>query len=583
MFRLLRTLRHLHPSQVLRRLRYARERRRNLAGGSRRGRWAWTDTTPPATCDDLPAMPVFHHPGPSATETLRGLARGVMTLHNQAVEIGRDAPDWRLGPRRRDRLWTVTLHYHSWVHALAEVARDDGDEADEAAGLLRHYLDDWLRRCDVGQPGTAALAWNSYAVATRLGWWARSYLGSRARIFDPAPEFSRAFLRSMWEQAAYLHDHLEWDLCGNHLLRDAVGLAWAGRLFRGPRPRSWLRTATDLALREAHEQVLADGGHYERSPMYHVEVMADLLSLALLLEDETARARLRRSWTAMAEHLAWMRHPDGEIPLFNDSALGGSCPPATMLGLGEHLGVDVDARPRSGGKHFPDTGILAWHGSPWTLFFDVGAVGPDHQPGHGHADTLSIEGSFLGRRLFVDPGTFAYDDDERRRYDRSTGAHNTVTIDDVDSSEVWHIFRVGRRARPLGVEVDVRPDAVDAVAAHDGYDHLTGRPRHRRRLLVDEGGAVTITDRIEGRGAHRLRGGLLVEPSWRVEPAGDGWRLVNAERRVAVTVTGPVGLERCRETRPYHPRFGVELEATRIGWRFEGPLPVEIRTVATSG
>ena len=38
-------------------------------------------------------------------------------------------------------------------------------------------------------------------------------------------------------------------------------------------------------------------------------------------------------------------------------------------------------------------------------------------------------------------------DDERRRYDRSTAAHNTVSIDGTDSSEVWQIFRVGRRAK----------------------------------------------------------------------------------------------------------------------------------------
>ena len=40
----------------------------------------------------------------------------------------------RLGPRSEDRLWTVTLHYHQWVAALAEAAAgEQGDRADTAA------------------------------------------------------------------------------------------------------------------------------------------------------------------------------------------------------------------------------------------------------------------------------------------------------------------------------------------------------------------------------------------------------------------------------------------------------------------
>src|SRR5262249_32712695 len=153
-----------------------------------------------------------------------------------------------------------------------------------------------------------------------------------------------------------------------------------------------------------------------------------------------------------------------------------------------------------GGRYFPDTGMVAWHGDPWSVFFDVGAVGPDYQPGHAHADTLSVECSYRGRRLFVDPGTYAYDLGARRRYDRSTAAHNTVTADGQDSSEVWHIFRVGRRARPLDVQVAFPGGLLEAAASHTGYDHLPGRPRHVRWLTLTPGGGLVLKDRVEGRG-----------------------------------------------------------------------------------
>src|SRR5207248_1950066 len=118
------------------------------------------------------------------------------------------------------------------------------------------------------------------------------------------------------------------------------------------------------------------------------------------------------------------------------------------------------------------------------LFFDAGPVGPDYQPGHAHADTLSIECSYRAERLIVDPGTFSYDRDARRNYDRSTAAHNTVSVDGQNSSEVWHIFRVGRRAYPRDVEVVLGSDSFRASASHDGYDQLPGRPRHWRQVEV---------------------------------------------------------------------------------------------------
>ncbi len=460
-------------------------------------------------------------------------------------DLDRQRPDWRLGERSEDRLQTVTLHYHEWLYVLAEAGED---------ALFRHYLSDWIEHCALDRPGARALAWNAYAIATRLGWWIRSH--------RTAPDlFDDTVLRSLWEQAAYLADHVEWDLRGNHLMRDAVGLAWAGRFFDGDEPRAWLRQATDLATSQIEEQVLADGGHFERSPKYHVDVMRDVLTLASLVEDDGAVTAMRGTWDRMAEYLAWMRHPDGDVPLFNDGSL---------LGAGT-----VEAR--RGGRHFAETGVVAWHGDPWTLFFDVGPIGPDHQPGHGHADTLTIEASFADRRLFVDPGTYAYDDDERRRYDRGTGSHNTVCVDGHDSSETWRIFRVGRRARPLDVDVRIRADGVRASATHDGYDHLPGGPRHRREARVEETGNLVLVDCVEGAGAHRAEGGLLVEPSWTVETVGLGWRLAGGNRRLTVIVDSSSALDLFAEKRPYHPRYGVELEATRIGWRWQGSLPVEVR------
>jgi uncharacterized heparinase superfamily protein len=498
------------------------------------------------------------------------LRQGTFRHLNKSADLGFDRPDWRLGPIAADRLWTVTLQYHAWADALAELAAGGGPDAGDAARLLAHYVSDWIARCPVDAPGTRHLAWNAYAVATRITWWIRA-----ARAYPPLR--TDAFLRSLWEQAAFLRDHLEWDLRANHLLRDAVGLVWAGRYFADDRATEWLRTGTRLAVGQVAEQVLPDGGHFERSPMYHLHVMEDVSSLAVLAEDPASRGVFRDSWRRMAEYATWVRHPDGRIPLFNDAALNGATDPGHSLTIGREIDVPADVGPRTGGRYFPDAGLVVWHGTPWTVFFDVGPLGPDYQPGHGHADTLSVECSYRGRRVFVDPGTYAYDNDPSRRYDRSTTAHNTVNIDGRNSSEVWHVFRVGRRAYPADVAVDFTSGII-ASATHTGYDHLPGRPRHARRIVLEPAGRFRVSDTVSGRGTHSIEGGYLLGTEWTAHPAGEGWLIRTESNAIRLTVRGPTGLRLSAESRPYHPEFGKEEMTTRLNWRYDGPLPVEVTT-----
>lgn len=574
--RLFRTVRHLRPSQLLWRARYGLDRRWNRS----------RPPTPPdlepfrrdlrARSESFPDVSLFHRAGPVGEAALDGLARGEFTHLNRTFALGRDRPDWRLGEVGQARLWTITLHYHEWAYALAEIGATDPARGDEALDLLRHYLEDWIERCDVHLPGARALAWNSFAIATRIGWWIRMLRLLSKVHAGRWPDFERRVLESLWRQAAFLHEHLEWDLRANHLMRDVVGLAWAGRFFDGPRARRWLATATRLADEQLEEQVLADGAHFERSPMYHLHVMEDVLSLALLLQDEPTAARVRQAWEAMARYADWVRYDDEEIPLFNDAAQHAVCSPGRMLDLGARIGHAPSGRRLSGGRYFDGAGLVVWRGDPWLIFFDVGAVGPDCQPGHAHADSLSIECAHAGARLFVDPGTHGYDDDDRRVYDRSTGAHNTVRIAESDSSEVWHIFRVGRRARIHDVDVRIGKGRMQATAAHDGYRHLEGRPRHRRSVVAADGGVLRVTDSIEGRGIQRIDGGVLVEPQWRVERRDDGWRLERPGAALRVTLRGPAEVVHDVTERPYHPEYGVERLAPRLEWCYEGPLPVEL-------
>ncbi len=565
-----RTLRFLWPSQLAWRGRYFLERRRP----ARASTWRWPDASrAPRLRADLPHVPTLHTRCIHLTDVAQLLERGELTLLGQTRTLGLAEPDWRLGPITEGRLWAISLHYLAWLHDLAEIAAGPTTQSEPAWQLCRTLLGSWIARCTVDAPGARDLAWNAYAIATRLGWMVRAHEILQPR-WASAQALDREIRETLWAQAHYLHRHLEWDLRANHLLRDAIGLAWAGRFFDEPAARRWLDAADELGLAQAEEQVLADGAHFERSPMYHLHAMEDLLTLACLTEREPVRRRLTEIWRGMAEYARWMRHPDGEIPLFNDAALGGAPSPTAVLEAGTHLGVPIRDVAR-GTRHFPDVGMLAHHGSEWTIFADVGTVGPAYQPGHAHASTLTLEASFGDRRLFVDAGTFAYDHDARRRYERSTDAHNTVALDGVDSSEVWHIFRVGRRARARVNQLDTA-GVLRAIVEHDGYRHLPGSLVHERELHCD-GPRLEVVDRVEGTGTHMAVGGWLLDPRWAAQRTERGWVLTSQGHRLELHVTG-AGVERFDESRAYFPRQGSEERTTRLCWRVRAALPLLVVT-----
>jgi uncharacterized heparinase superfamily protein len=527
----LRTLQSFHGSQLAARARIALLGRRRVAAPE--GELA--------VAGAMPELPERH------AVDVSGLAAGRFRHLNLERELGAGPVDWLLGDVREQRLWVVTLHYHEWAPALA--ARDPA--------LLERLLRDWIARCAPEGRDALALAWNAYAVATRIPNWIRAW--QRGGIADG---FRREFLASLWRQAAFLAANLEWDLRANHLLRDALGLAFAGRFFAHER---WLALARDLAISQAAEQLRPDGLHFELSPMYHAHALGDFEELAALLPGTAAIAG---AVARMREAAAWLVHPDGGIALLNDASLA----PRARHAAAEPARSDADRC-----FVFRDQ-LVCYRGDPWCVFFDQGEIGARCQPGHAHADSLTVEASYRGARLIVDPGCYAYDLDERRRYDRSTAAHNTVCIDGRDSSEVWHIFRVGRRARPIAPTAHYQSGELVAAGSHDGYDGLPGRPRHRRELAL-RGPRFAIADEVAGAGRHRVEGGFTLAPGVRGRAAAGGFALDTPSGSLMVVLRGSRELALAVEPRAYHPEFGVEALTQRLVWRCEGELPLRVDAI----
>jgi uncharacterized heparinase superfamily protein len=377
-------------------------------------------------------------------------------------------------------------------------------------------------------------------------------------------------------------------LLGNHYFKNGKALLFGGLYFEGNDSERWLQTGLRILSGELREQVLPDGGHFERSPMYHAMILTDILDLANLssgqarLDVRVVSERLRVTSRSMFSFLLGMTHPDGEIALFNDAAIGIEASPRELVAYHEWLTGIRPGPPDASHWSFPDTGYYVMAPSPGDrLFIDCGPVGPDYQPGHSHCDTLSFELSLSGRRVVVDSGCAGYPDGEIRRYNRGNTGHNTVTIDGENQSEVWDAHRCARRAYPLHARLGEKDGgSLHFEGAHDGYRRLPGSPIHTRAVAWS-GKRIAIDDTVEGAGRHRIESRLHIHPELSVRPV-DGNIVLYCDS-TPVAYISSVGGGRIEQSKGHYcPGFGKILSCPvlcvtvadrelpfRGGWRIE--------------
>jgi uncharacterized heparinase superfamily protein len=446
--------------------------------------------------------------------------------------------DWN--SPRLPKLWLYNLHYFDDL--TAEVA---ANRVEWHHGLIAR----WIFENPPGQGN----GWEPYPLSIRIVNWIKW-----AQSGGALDEVAR---HSLAVQARFLTKRLERHLLGNHLFANAKALMFAGCYFDGDEAAAWLQLGMSILEREIPEQILADGGHFERSTMYHALAYEDMLDLVnLALANPAALARWKGSVSSWSEiigkmggWLSVMLHPDGEISFFNDAAIGIAPSPCALFSYAERLGLSAADAPMDV-VCLEASGYIRVRIGQAVVLIDVAPVGPDYLPGHAHADTLSYELSLFGQRMVVNAGTSRYELGRERQWERSTRAHSTVEIDGQDSSEVWAGFRVGRRAYPFDICVKRDGGAVIVEAAHDGYCRLPGRVVHRRRWIL-QSTRLEVSDIVEGGFAEAVSR-VFFHPNIQIRKAGACGTVYFSNRIVSWETTA---VDSAVESTSWRPEFGVSV------------------------
>jgi uncharacterized heparinase superfamily protein len=525
-----RTMAQLRPEQIGQRLRLRVQRLALNRGLPLASRWLLSGPKPasatgwPAGFAPLDARVWRDWPGAAALRagelTLLGVTRSLAPADDDG-SADWPAADWEMADA--PLLWRFHLYYWDWAWAL------ESDSCYTTARAVFAAL--WRSWHGAVTPGRGP-AWHPYPAALRA--WAFCGLYRALVSGSPIEGPLRAELSA---HAGFLTRNLETDVGGNHLIKNLKALVGLAVFFGDNR----LLTRTLGRLRrQLNVQVLPDGGHYERAPAYHCQVLGDLVDIARLLyavgRDE--QDGLHEKITAMRRWLGTVLAPGGDVPLLNDG-----------FPVSRELLAELAPAPRPDGplQVLPDTGLALATAGGWQLLADIGPPCPRELPAHAHADTLSCLVHVDDAPLLIDTGTSTYAAGAVRDRERSTSAHNTLEVGHRDSTEVWGAFRAGRRARVHGVSAradsgcvtDSGQDTVTVEAAHDGYRSLPGRPLHHRRwaLSADE---LRVDDTVTGEGRHGIvvRWHLAPGSRLRLIPGGAAVTTAVGEFTVTVTATG---------------------------------------------
>lgn len=448
-----RTIKHLKPIQIRYRLWYIlRSTFRNLTGHS-------YPLSIPKEGNNLDIQSGLSKP---STFNLQPPTSKTFTFLNQTQSF-EDTINW--DTKIYGKLWAYNLNYFDYLHQT-------GMTREEGLKLIRTFID----QIEDNQEGL-----EPYPISLRGISWIKFL--SKYEIQNSDID------ASLYAQYQILLDNLEYHVDGNHLLENSCSLLFGACYFRDE--QLW-EEARQLINKEIEEEILEDGGHYERSAMYHCIMLERLLDSYNLLsnnscfpDQDALEQRLAANLQKMLGWLAIMQWKNGEVPEVNDHVAEMVPPVSELYNYAGRLGLQPSD------AELNDSGYRAYKSPYYEFLADVGNIGPDYVLGHAHSDIFSFLLQINGQEIIADTGTSTYENNKRRQVERSTAAHNTVMIEGKEQNEVWSAFRVGRRGH---VQL-LQDEAQKIIAEHDGYEFLD--IIHRRSFEFYED-TITIIDYLQG-------------------------------------------------------------------------------------
>ena len=385
---------------------------------------------------------------------IEDLLENKFTFLNHNINFG-NTIDWHKAELNTGtRLWKLNLNYHEFLIDIAYSFEKTKDN--KYIKYIEKTITDWFEQNPLGTIGYGQDNWNSYAISLRIISWIKIYqcLGN-----DFSINFKELFIKLLWIQSRFLKDNLEYDILGNHLIKNWKALQWSKCFFK---TNEFDKSITSLE-KHVFIQFTEDKFHEELSPMYSAIVLEDLLEV-YLIDNDSVKEDLIHGLFKNINFLSFSNN----YSFFNDSVTNNGVQLNSLSDFYFKLFPQKKEIPFEG--NFNIDGYIGFKNSNTHLIIDLAKVVIGNQPGHLQCDAMSFEFSKNGNKIFTNSGTYEYNYGARRYYSRSTQSHNTLKYSNFDQSEIWGSFRVARQAQTDYEIISQSNKNLKATGRVSGFD-----------------------------------------------------------------------------------------------------------------
>ena len=554
---------------------------------------------------------------------------------------------WEPGTYFKDYV-RVRLEDHSDIKVTRELSRFQhlpllgkaywltGDE--RFALEFVNQLNDWMDE----NPPMFSINWDcAMDVAIRAVNWVTAY-----SFFQQSPslslKFQKRLAKSLLSHGRFIYENLEYyeapidgeikRLNSNHYLSNLSGLifiAAACPFFK--ESRHWLAFASGELFQEIEEQVYPSGVDYEHSVSYHRLVLELFLYSILVIKDQgvSVPKKVIQRLEKMFEYLLYYTKPDGTYPLsgdaddgrlliWNESPIDSHC---YLLCLGaslfdrsdmkavagaldeslawvrgisaavEYLELEAKSTPLES-RGFADAQFYIMRKDQNTLFVDAADIGIRGRGSHDHNDRLSFDLYAGNTTFFSDSGAYVYSaNPQARNWFRSTAAHNTVCVDQVEQNtlgEGVNLWTIGNEAKVKVERWESNLQSDVLRVSHEGYRRLPDPVTHVREFRFSKNPIeCMIIDELMGSQTHDLDWYFHLGIGVRIEQGG---KPILESFHEGLTIRGQhddqIIFRLCEQMNGMtaelidgwiSPRYGVKIPSSTIHLRVRMVLPLRVR------
>jgi uncharacterized heparinase superfamily protein len=418
--------------------------------------------------------------------------------------------------------WRRIVNSFAWLNDLRVVG------GPYARQLAKQLTLRWIEENERYEP----FAWRADILAARL----RNILLNHDYLdVNNDALFRSQLLLSLSRQAEHLCRALPDALAGGAYVKAAASLMLAGLML--PRGDKWLARGQAHLGPALAAQMLADGGHVERSPHQMLQVLQHLIDL----RDTFQAAKAQRGDAApkfpdslvltinnLGSVLLMLSHGDGMLAGFNDTP---EIDPQELVRTIERVGEKL--RPLN---QLPLTGFQRLDRGRSSVIMDCGAPPRHGLDDHAHAGTLSFEFTHDSERMIVNCGAHPWSR-EWRQVQRTTAAHSTLIVDNTNSAMLLPHGGLALRPNIVTCRREETDGQIWLDTSHDGYEEGFGLVHRRKIYLSADGHDFMGEEHLVGPGGndYALRFHLHPQVSVSVTqngqtalirmPKGSGWRL----------------------------------------------------------